>query len=128
MANNYLQFSTSIPTPKEHRQALLDAIDKFEQDECLGVCVSEEESGEEELIVWSEESGDIEGLAKIVAQWQKDNNITKPWTCWKCFYAETCDKPRLDEFSGGAVVVFQGKQYWMNAGDWAETKAKEITK
>lgn len=35
-------------------------------------------------------------------------------------WADTCSKPRIDGFSGGAIVVWKGEAEWHNAETWLD--------
>jgi hypothetical protein len=42
-------------------------------------------------------------------------------------FAEICDKPRLDEFGGGAAVVSHAGIEWLHTASWVEQTINEIT-
>jgi len=44
----------------------------------------------------------------------------RPDQCWSLTYANTCSKPRVGEFSGGAVFVTANEINWQDAGSFAE--------
>ena len=46
----------------------------------------------------------------------------RPEQCWSLTYASTCSKPRVGEFSGGAVFVTANKTKFQDAGDYVEQK------
>jgi len=120
MADNYLSFSTMIPSETEEQQKyLLERLD----DETVCQATPDDNWS---VWVYTEEFGDVERLADIVCDFQR-NFYTMAAKPWVATFAETCSKPRLDEFSGGAVVCYKGEQHWMNAGSWASEKVKELT-
>ena len=41
-------------------------------------------------------------------------------------WAETCSKPRIGEFGGGAFVVSKEGSHYMNTGTWACKKIREV--
>jgi hypothetical protein len=70
---------------------------------------------EDHLWCYSEESAHMEQLADYVqAVLEKFDLPDKVGWAW----AETCSKPRLDEFGGGAVVVTKDQQYWTTTWDF----------
>ncbi len=71
------------------------------------------------LWVYSEESGNIEHVAGLVqaflAKFRPDVTVSLEW-------AETCSKPAVDSFGGGAVVVTATEQHWFTASYLAHCK------
>ena len=67
------------------------------------------------LWVYAEEYGDVDRLAHLV---QKFLKRFRPQDSWSLGYACTCSKPRVGEFSGGAVHVTADKIAWENAADF----------
>ncbi len=70
--------------------------------------------GERELWLYSDEHGDLNQVTQFV---QKFLRRFRPDQSWTLTYAETCSKPRIGEFGGGAVVVRA------NAVDWHDVQA-----
>ena len=68
------------------------------------------------VIVRSEggDDGDINGVAKAVAEFQKHFKIK---TAWVGSYRLVCDGPSMGQSYGGAVVVRLGKEYWSTVTD-----------
>ena len=122
MANNYVQFSEMIPyDTQEQKDWLLLALS---DDSDLGApCGFEAEMGG--IWVHAEDTGDVDALVDIVCRFQDRFEIDKPWSLT---WAEWCDKPRLSEFGGGAVVCLGGEDHWMNAVNWADEKKSELLK
>lgn len=52
--------------------------------------------------LYSEENADLERVGHFV---QKFLRQFRPNVCWSVTYAETCSRPRVGEFGGGAVFV-----------------------
>ena len=125
MANNYPQFSEMIPCESEEQQdwlmqELAVAIE-FDDGETVPVC--EFKADGDDVWVYSEDSGDLEALADVVATFQVEFDITEPWTLT---WAGTCSKPRLGNFGGGGVVVYKGKAHWMNTWDWCAAEVLRL--
>jgi len=68
-------------------------------------------AGQQGLWIHADEHGVPNNVAYLVQQfliaWQ-------PEGCFGMGYAFTCDKPRVDEFGGGAFFVTATKEYWMD--------------
>jgi hypothetical protein len=100
----------------------------------LEIMESESEEGEfytgclmalEDNSLWirSDENANLECLVDWIQIVMQRMNWTEP----VCFtWANTCSKMHLDSFDGGAVVITQTDQYWMNSDRWARNKIKEI--
>ena len=41
-------------------------------------------------------------------------------------WANTCSRPRVGEFGGGAVLIHNREQFWMNTGDWLSQAVKDL--
>ena len=120
MADYYLQFSETLDAinPDEekwlHEQLaadphtdcpafLLDYGDRDPDDPGYGFEWSFHGEGEERhLWVHADDHGDVDRLAHLV---QKFLKAFRPGECWSLNYANTCSKPRVDGFGGGAVFV-----------------------
>lgn len=124
MADNYLQFSTIVPCETEEQQTWL--MERLVAQEDEYICEFSRDDADRRFDVWvyADEGGQVEYLADIVCEFQTRFSIDKPWSLE---FAETCSKPRLDEFSGGAVVCCNGAAYWMHTTQWVEEKIKELT-
>jgi hypothetical protein len=82
------------------------------------------------LWFYTEEWGDASNVAWLVQKFLKQ---FRPDQCWALTYSTTCSKPRVGEFSGGAVFVTADKIEWQNAYDFVEEQrtafeAKKATK
>ena len=69
------------------------------------------------LWVYTEESGEPGRVAHLV---QNFLNTFRPQDSWSLQYACTCSKPRIGEFSGGALFVTAEKIAWDNSNDFIE--------
>ena len=85
----------------------------------------EGELGEGESYFWvrAEESGSPVQVGKFVraflARFRPDEHFVLT-------YADVCSKPRIGEFSGGALLVTKdGIQHW-DAYDWVEARTAEL--
>jgi hypothetical protein len=124
MANNYNQFSTMIICSDEEAHWIYNKIAEYEGDEendCLYVCSYEiEGSG-----IWlsADESFDGDALLEILCEFQNKFDYTSPIVIT---FADYCSQLRVDEFGGGALVIYQGQSYYMDAHAWADEKLKEL--
>lgn len=129
MANYYTAFSTQIPYRTRPEQlwllAQLDAQDTSAEDGGP-YCQYEHMPKDQAVWVYSEESGNIDGLADLVARFQTRFTSDTPWILE---WANTCSRPILDSFSGGAVVVYKGTIHGICPHDLAKQWiAKQIKK
>jgi hypothetical protein len=69
------------------------------------------------LWLYSEDHAELERVAHIV---QKFLKTFRPNDSWSMTYASTCSKPRIGEFSGGALFVTASRVRFFNAGDFIE--------
>jgi hypothetical protein len=156
MANNYLQFSVAVdinPDKVEELKAMekwlktvttheIEEIDELKLPDHINNIVGEmfeqifyehESCGfettiyESEYYVYAEECGDID----LATEWLYALirlEILKPKTGYVVFtWAETCSKPRPDEFAGGAAIIcHHGIKFQDNAWDWAFKQYKEM--
>lgn len=70
--------------------------------------------------------GSLEGLANLILIWMHKFKITKPFGMQ---WADTCSKPRLDEFGGGAVLITTNGNsgiYWMSTSQWLDEQAENL--
>ena len=152
MANNYLQFSEAISQLTEeerawcearlrHLEEALPAFDKDGENEnsvpgapedepylsgvmCLGFqwSIDREQDGYC-LWMYAEESGDVEHVAlfaqEFLARFRPHDYFTLTW-------AETCSKPRIGEFSGGAIFVTAEETAWNGAFSWIDEKTTKF--
>jgi len=129
MANNYTQFSVIVPFPEN--MALYDMwASKRVKDETETEDDAEYDNDEGRvdwrrdsagLWVVSEEGGSVEAAAYLI---QAYLCATKQSIVVFMSWANTCSKPRVNEFDGGGVVITQTEMFWVNAYD-AINKATE---
>lgn len=114
---------------QEAKQKILDQIsvqfgielsqDSF--DDCIPgfsheiSCTGEGSSFEGEIWFYAEECGSLEFLGTMVQAFFKK---FRPDGFFSCSYAETCSKMRVDEFSGGAIVVTADKVKFHHVSDF----------
>ncbi|WP_323006420.1 hypothetical protein [Pseudorhodobacter sp.] len=78
------------------------------------------QDGLESSVLWihDEDSGDVEGVIAFVLRLAEDLGLTG---LWGFEYANTCSRPRLDAFGGGAHVIDLGARTtigWTNTNEW----------
>ncbi len=64
------------------------------------------------LWIYADECGDLDRIAHLLQKFLKQ---FRPGECWALTYSETCSKPRVGEFGGGAMFVTAGDIKWQNA-------------
>ena len=125
MANNYSQFSEMIPCEtKEQQDWLLRELAiavEFDDGERVSACMFEADG--KDVWVYSEDSADIDALADVIATFQLQFKVNKPWTLT---WADSCSKPRLNNFGGGGVVIYKGKTSWMDTWGWCAAEAQRL--
>jgi hypothetical protein len=103
------------------RDVVLAALGLGEK--CDGLPCMQVTHDEKEGTVWvrSEDSGDVDYTADLVQAFLRrfdlDRVISFQW-------ANTCSKPRLDAFGGGAVVISRRNADWFYTSTFVETAAK----
>lgn len=151
MANNYLQFSEAISQLTEeertwcearlrHLEEVLPAFDNDGQNENSAPCAPEDEpylgrcylgfqwSIDKErdgycLWMYAEESGDVEQVTLFAQEFLAK---FRPYDYFTLTWAETCSKPRIGEFSGGAVFVTAKEMAWNGASSWIGERTAEF--
>ena len=78
------------------------------------------QDGPESSVLWihDDDSGDVEGDIAFVLRLAEDLDLTG---LWGFEYANTCSRPRLDAFGGGAHVIDLGARTtigWTNTNEW----------
>jgi hypothetical protein len=139
MANYYTHFSANFMVPSEHRP-LCDRLLKGTEEVFEKIIWNDEESdrpqfdykwsdgdapGTQELWIHSDESGNVEDVCIFVAYVQKRLDLDEPFVL---SWANMCDRPRLDAFSGGAVVIHRGKTSCNETWQWIDKQLKKIKK
>ena len=69
------------------------------------------------LWIYSEDYGNIDQVCHFVQKFLKQ---FRPNDCWSLTFSATCSKPRIGEFSGGAVFVTAETIRWDNAEAFIE--------
>jgi hypothetical protein len=101
--------------------AAMGLAEKRDGDPCLQIMHDDKEGT---LWVSSEDSGDVDYTADLVQAFLKhfdlDLVVSFEW-------ANTCSKPQLDAFGGGAVVISRRNADWFSTGTFVETAKKVET-
>jgi hypothetical protein len=134
MANNYTQFSFLLPLPTDPEKAKLvpewvkaqqemtdvtqELDDNVEWYEWYRYLMEFDPNG---VWIYTDETGSPEAAANIAQLYLSDFDIEGGVLIT---WADTCSKPRIGEFSGGAVVVTKDKQMWQNFGDLCREAAE----
>jgi hypothetical protein len=134
MAENYLEFSTDLEIRSaDERRWLEEQLEEVEhQDgtvprflldhpelEAGSVAGFEIAWKDDSVVFYSEESGDVDHLVHLV---QKFLRAFRPHEAWSVTWAETCSKPRIDEFGGGAAFVTASEVHWISAHQFVEDR------
>lgn len=128
MANNYCQSSSMMSIPKKKLKQAAEILlrvskeleDNPEEGYC-GVCCDLDYTRCE---IWfhGEESVNTDHLEKIARALVEELKL-KPFFC---SWAYTCDKPRIDEFGGGAFAIVRGKRtIWCDAMNWVQEEVRK---
>ena len=156
MANNYLQFSFAIALNNEGEREWVESLlstasvadelwdleenisefDKERMDlfrevfpEFPDTCSLDFDfkiNGNNELWIYAEDGmGNPALAADFIQHYLK---VFDPKAHVSFEFAETCSKPRIDEFGGGAVIITAENQYWMSTGSWIQDKLEELKK
>lgn len=123
MANNYVQLSTQVECETEEQATWLAEELSKDSEDFGPSCGAEIQEDNKTVWLYSEECADLERMIETLCEFQTRFKLKTPITF---SWALTCDKPRLDEFGGGAVVVKDGKDYWVDAQSWAQKKIEEL--
>jgi hypothetical protein len=132
MADNYLEFSTDLELRSADERRWLEAqledvehrdntVPRFLLDhpepEAGSIAGFEVAWKDDSVVFYSEESANVDHLVHLV---QKFLRKFRPQEAWSVTWAETCSKPRIDEFGGGAAFVTAGDVRWMGAHQFVE--------
>lgn len=73
------------------------------------------------VVLWvhEEEGCDIEDLANLLQQFL---SLFRPADSIGFSWADTCSKPRLDSFGGGAVFITAVTQEWVSLWEWLKER------
>ena len=111
----------NIEGPQDMVLAALGLAEKRDGDPCLQVV---HDAKEGTVWVGSEDSGDVDYTADLVQALLKRFNLD---LVVSFEWANTCSKPRLGAFGGGAVVISRRNADWFNNGTFVETAVKAET-
>jgi hypothetical protein len=64
------------------------------------------------LWIYADEGGDLDRVAHLVQKFLKTFRISE---CWSLTWSESCSKPRVGEFGGGALFVTAGEVKWQSS-------------
>ena len=134
MANNYTDSSSWLDIPADKVDAANAIIErviaKLEADEATCgycVCAADIEKHVDQYGVWfhGDESVDPEHVEMIARALVEELDLPGPFYC---SWANTCSKPRVDEFGGGAFVLAKGVPTMRCDARWeVERKYAEYT-
>ena len=127
MANNYLQFSIMLPLPESEgaQEAVKAFYDEFQKqrDEAEGSGDPDDwdekydlqsELSDGKVWIYADETGSLEAVVEFIQEYlehfQIDGGVYFSW-------AETCSKPRVNEFAGGAFLVTRDQTHAIVSSD-----------
>jgi hypothetical protein len=131
MADNFQLFSEIVPVLKDKEKAWVEQIlgdtDKREQmltdagikldaidvDDWPGFAWEIDFKGE--LWLYAEEYGNVSHAGEFIRAFLAR---FRPADCWELTWAETCSKPRVGEFGGGALFITARSVRAISAVDW----------
>jgi len=123
MANSYRTFSEMLPLRTEAERAWckeqLEYLHDSEEDHRAEFEWAFEEDG---LWIYATEYGNVDDVVAFVQDFLAE---FRPDGCFSLAWAETCSKPRIGEFGGGAVFVTKNTMEYQNTGDWLQEKRLE---
>jgi len=128
MANYYTEFSEELEnlTPEEVawcKARLRELSAEVEEKDGIGSLgfdfqfISESE-GDQTLWFHSEETGHLEILPDFVREFLSK---FRPTDAWSLTWADTCSKPQIGAFGGGAVFVTPTRITYINSYAWVAT-------
>ena len=129
MADYFTRFSCllDVGTPERAVRAIDFFVDLREEDDLSeepqfhGFDLSLQE-GPESGVLWlhDDESGDVEAVIAFILRLAEELDLTG---LWGFEHSNTCSRPRLDGFGGGAHVIDLGARKvigWMNTLTWLD--------
>ncbi len=142
MANNYMQFSEAIGSLTEDEAAWItekltqlddpcrDDLEDWQQSIAqtgwLGFSWQIEGAGADRhlWIYHGDESGSVEAIPDFIqaflAKFRPNDYFTLEWATW-------CSKPRIREFSGGAIFITATDVYWHTPETFFEDKKNQLS-
>lgn len=117
MADNYLQFSEILQLESDEEKAWVEG--ELAEDTEFSWTIDDNL----ELWMYAEEFGNTDHAAEFL-----QNFLLKfhPDRCFHITFAETCSKPRVGEFGGGAIFVTSDGIEWFNTHDWVKQVQEEF--
>jgi len=127
MANYFTHFSSLIDVGTSANAiralALFQQCRDKDQDaddpDVAGFALSRQDAPEgSTLWIHDDDHGDVEAVIRFVLRLAEDLDLSG---LWGFEYANTCSRPRLDAFGGGAHVINLGKRTtigWTNTNEW----------
>jgi hypothetical protein len=128
MANNYLTSSSFLEIPKDVdrekiKSVINNVIGELENNPDEGYCGCEVEVEPNGIWFYYSESINPDHVEIIARAVINEFKIDKPFYC---SWAYTCDKPRIDEFGGGAFVIKRGfKTLWVDALTYVQDQCEK---
>jgi hypothetical protein len=127
MADHFTHFSCllDVGTPERAARAidffvaLRDEVDKSEESQFHGFDLSVQD-GPESGVLWihDDESGDVEAVTAFILRLAEELDL---FGLWGFEHSNTCSRPRLDAFGGGAHLIDLGARKvicWVNTHTW----------
>jgi hypothetical protein len=103
----------------EERGKEIVLLPAYRESGCLGF---EHEFYENDFVLYTEESGDVEIIIPLVQEFirrfRPDYQFTLTW-------AGTCSKSRIGEFGGGAIYVDRDAVDYVNTWEWAQRRKEQ---
>ena len=114
MANNYTQTSTFINIPPgklDRAREICEALEEYlEWDDEDGYCGVSWEVQDQGVWLTGDESANIDHAEMLVRALVEELELNPVILSW----ADTCSRPRIDEFGGGAFLVQRGyPTFWV---------------
>ena len=136
MANNYTQSSSFLPIPPEKLERAASIIQQTEHE----ICIAQSQENQEDIEycsvgcdtevreggvwIYGEEHFNpdhAENIARALVELLELDIV------FACSWAYTCDKPRHDEFGGGAFCLKRGAEtVWCDALSFCREQARQL--
>lgn len=127
MANNNTLFSSDLEFPEGAKARVETIVESFranEDEDCSDIDALEIVIEDTGITIYSEGEGTVETAVALAQKILDDLEINSPFILE---WAETCDKPRPNEFGGGAVIVRRGKEpIYHSTRNWVEDQLANI--
>ncbi len=125
MADNYTDFSAEIEglTDKEAKWCENELKKLADGDGVLSFEWKILTDPNVKLWIYTVDTGNVEQVAYFAQQFLKTH---RPHSFFAFTYAETCNKPRINEFGGGAVFVTAKNVTHFDAHGWLDKRKKRF--